>query len=478
MRPAPGGQPAPWHLLAGSWGGERLPASPDPAEPRWFEPLHVRDRATARRRIADQVAAGATVVVAPTWRTHRRALLPLGESRRAQEWTALAVSVTREGCEAGMERLMKAGAQTLPAADPGAQTAPAADPGGRATTPRPVTVLAVLPELEDEPDTGTGKLLPRAAAAERDHRDQAGLLADAEPDAIMVEGQSSLASARLALDAAAVTGLPTWAVAWPLLGCGPTPAPAGGHRLADGSPLQAWLEACLQAGVEAVLLRTPEPPAADMPRMLGEGRHLFGALRPGAQAGETGDAMDEAYDRSERWAGGWLAAGARIMGLDSGATPPGLASLRRSMDALEAAGRAERTAADLRWREFVGEAARMAPGGAALWLGGDATALDMPPGFAWDRGGTTDLPGLPEGRFRFVVRDHSLTAEDALPRDRQAAHIVRALDEGGILALRGHDPLLVAHPELEVVVAHASGDQSDLLLLRRTRGQRTARQVR
>ncbi len=57
--------------------------------------------AAARERIAAQVAAGADVVVAPTWLTHRRALLPLGETRRAAAWTADAVRVAREAVEIG-----------------------------------------------------------------------------------------------------------------------------------------------------------------------------------------------------------------------------------------------------------------------------------------------------------------------------------------------------------------------------------------
>ena len=91
-------------LLAGSVGPERIPARTDPDDADWYLPLHVRDRATARERIADQVSAGADVVVAPTWLTHRRALLPLAETRRAAVWTADAVNVAREGVEAGLER--------------------------------------------------------------------------------------------------------------------------------------------------------------------------------------------------------------------------------------------------------------------------------------------------------------------------------------------------------------------------------------
>ena len=49
---------------------------------RWFEPTHIREPARVRDEMADQVVAGATILVAPTWLTHRRALVPVGETRR------------------------------------------------------------------------------------------------------------------------------------------------------------------------------------------------------------------------------------------------------------------------------------------------------------------------------------------------------------------------------------------------------------
>ena len=61
-------------------------------------------RAAARERLAAQLTAGADVVVAPTWLTHRRALLPVGETRQARAWTAAAVRVAREAIEIGLER--------------------------------------------------------------------------------------------------------------------------------------------------------------------------------------------------------------------------------------------------------------------------------------------------------------------------------------------------------------------------------------
>ena len=141
-------------LIAGSVGPERSPARPDPDDADWYLPLHLRDERAARERIASQVALGADVVVAPTWLTHRRALLPLGETRRATAWTASAVRVAREAVEIGLEHREEALAD-VPEDDV------------RRGRPRPL-VAASLPALDDEPEAATGRLLPHEAATARD----------------------------------------------------------------------------------------------------------------------------------------------------------------------------------------------------------------------------------------------------------------------------------------------------------------------
>ena len=184
-------------LLAGSVGPERVPARPSSDDADWYLPLHLRDESAARARLAGQISAGADVIVAPTWLTHRRALLPLGETRRVGAWSNAAVRLAREAIEVGLERREEALADT-----------PEDDPGlGR---PQPL-VAATLPALDDEPEAATGRLLPREAATERDYRDQAGALADAEPDLLLVEGQRDEEAARVALAEAVQTGLPVWA---------------------------------------------------------------------------------------------------------------------------------------------------------------------------------------------------------------------------------------------------------------------------
>ena len=104
---------------------------------RWFEPLHVQDPVAARDRIAAQIAAGADVVLAPTWRTHRRALMEVGESRRAPAWTLAAVDVAREGVDAGLERRAQDGSPDAPDREGTDAPPPAID--------RPAPLVAAMP---------------------------------------------------------------------------------------------------------------------------------------------------------------------------------------------------------------------------------------------------------------------------------------------------------------------------------------------
>ena len=118
--------------------------------------MHVREPARVRDEMAAQVAAGADILVAPTWLTHRRALVAVGETRRARAWTDLAVSVARQAADIGRERL---------------------------DVDRPVQILGVLPDPDTIDEEATGRQLRPDAAAERDERAQVGLLAEAGVDA-------------------------------------------------------------------------------------------------------------------------------------------------------------------------------------------------------------------------------------------------------------------------------------------------------
>jgi hypothetical protein len=434
--------PARRPLLAGSVGPERFPVRPDPGVRSWYEPPHVRDVRSARQRLAGQVAAGADVIVAPTWLTHRRALLPVGETRQARAWTAAAVRVAREAVEVGVEERNR---ESTAAEDSDGTLG--AGPGGppeagarrRIDHPRPL-VAATLPALDDEPDVAGGRLMPRETAGERDYRDQAGLLADAEPDLLLVEGQASIPALRAALDAATATGLLTWVALSGLAG--------GRTAVATESPvpaLQAALEAIAEAALDLVLLPPPFP--ASLPDA---GRAWGGLLvRPA--------------DEPAGLVTSWLDAGAVAVALLDGATPSALRLLREAIDAvereqIEASERRER-----RWSTFTGNAARLAPGGAALWLvdpmGRGPSPDVLPAGFEWLVLDRSEAPRLPVHRYRRIV--------DQAGGPGAVSLAAPLLEDGGVLVLGDVDPQAgLASRTLRVVTVDETA-QPPLAILRR-----------
>lgn len=363
-------------LLAGSAGPERVPARPDPHDADWYLPLHVRKEGAARERIAGQIVAGADIVVAPTWLTHRRALLPLGETRRAGAWTAAAVHVARQALEVGQERR----AESL---------VDVPDDDVRRGRPKSL-VAAVLPALDDEPETATGRLLPHEAATERDYRDQAGAIADAEPDLILVEGQHTVADARTAIAEATETGLPTWA------------ALTAETLAAD--ELSGWFDWAVDHEVERLLLAGP----------IGDRDAILDAPLPWGALAPSDDPLTE-----------WLEAGAAVIAWLDGANPAVLEPLRSAIDDHERVAIEAEHAARRRWQAHLRRAASMAPGGAAIIIGrADDPAL--PAGFEWSGVEREELPYLPPAHFRLLVDPDGFATGD----------VARALERGGIAVSR------------------------------------------
>lgn len=383
-------------LLAGSWGPERVPSRPDRDVADWHLPLHVRDAAAARERMAAQIATGADVVVAPTWLTHRRALLPLGESRRAAAWTAAAVRVAREAVEIGLERRESLLAEAMLAEAP-------PDDGWR-SRPDP-RVAAVLPAMDEQPEAGAGRLPSREAAGRGHYRDQAGLLADAAPDLLLVEGPTDATAARTAADEAGATGLPVWLAI-------PAPAIATVH-------LETWLDWGRQAGMDRLLLPTLEPAAYAQEGGLAWGRLVTGA----AEAARAGvGAADAAGATAVTAVAEWLAAGASVVARLDGASVAVLEPLRAAIDDVERTAIEAARASERRWLDHVDRAATMAPGGAALWLGERPTA-PLPDGFEWLVADPSEAHRLPAGRYRLIVSRRPFESADDL------------LEHGGLLAL-------------------------------------------
>lgn len=348
-------------------------------------------------RIAAQVEAGADVAVAPTWLTHRRALLPLGESRRARAWTAAAVQVARDGVELGLERRSedKRESESPDAATPVVRPAP--------------LIAAVMPPLEHGTTSESGRLLPRDAATQRDYREQAGLLADAEPDLILVETSVIATEARIAVQEAAETGLRTWAA-----------APAQEPAVADeGAWLSRWLESSRHAGAQAVLLPGPPDRAG---RLLGGATSHWGGWLGPATTGAPPASMADATSV-------WLEHGAGVLAMLDGATPARLGPVRAAIDAHEAVGLEAQARLQERFEAHAVNAARTAPGGAALWLAGVPDG-ELPPGFRWLIADETEIRRFLPAQFCLIVMSATgpLQVERLAPLLRDGGIFMAALD--------------------------------------------------
>lgn len=373
-------------LLAGTSAGERRPATSPGPEREWHLPAHVRDPQVVRERMSAQVAAGADVLLAHTFLTHRRALARVGEARRARELTLAAVVLARQAAEQGRDRRD--------------QDAPWARD--------PVVVAGVVPLLGDDP--GGGRLGPVDAAIARDLHDHAGLLADAGVDLILVEGPRSAAETAVAVRAAGSMGIETWAVVdGDALGAGPDDL---------GHPDVVLVRVDARAAVARIVDAWA---STDIPH---------GVMFDGTTDGREGDLAGDAAPALGDGLGALLAAGATLAGISDGATADRLAILRTAIDAHQQERTAARESKDKAWLDWVREGASRAPNGSALWLALTAPH-DLPDGWSWTMVTEDELARLPKARYQLVV----CPAPGIDP-----AALARVLEPGGVLVAVAQGP--------------------------------------
>ncbi len=312
-----------------------------------------------------------------------------------------AVRLAREAVDLGLERreaALVAAAERHSLDDPGTD-GPLPPP---MITGRPHRILVVgpLPDVAARPEGASGRLLPADAAAARDLHDQAGLLADAEVDAILVEPRSSTEDLRAAVGTAVDTGRPVWV----MLERGPD----------DGMDLDELMTLLADAGTARILLpgsdhrtdgpTTPIPPDAWWP----DATHLPDA--------ETLDAL--------------LIGDTGLLALATDATPATLTPLTEARDRALARSAAMDAAAARDRQTWLREAARRAPGGRALWIGDRPEGL--PDGFMWTIAAPDELASAPEAMFRLVATDLSL----------EPPSLARLLVDRGVVVLEGPAELL------------------------------------
>lgn len=240
----------------------------------------------------EEVEAGAEVLTANTFRTHRRTLEKADLGDRALELTTLAVSLARQAA---------------------------------AETGRRVFVAGSLAPLEDcyRPD-----LVPEERQLEKEHSQQAEALAEAGADLILAETHNTVRELIAAMRAAKATGLPVVAtMVTDGSGCllSGEPIEEAAHALAPLSPSAVGIN-CVPAGRVAGELRRLAAAASGTPLA------AYGNL--GLPADPLGWSFTEALTPNAYadHARDWLLTGARLVGGCCGTTPAYTAAVRSLLE--------------------------------------------------------------------------------------------------------------------------------------------------
>lgn len=275
-------------LLDGATGTELQRRGVDTGLPLWSARALLEGQEVLRGIHGDYVAAGAEVLTADTFRTHRRNLAHAGLADRACELTLRAVEFARTAfSDAGVEGW----------------------------------VAGSVAPLEDcySPD-----LVPPQDRLEAEHGEMVGNLAEAAVDLLLVETMNTVREAVAATRAGVATGLPT-AVGFV---CGRD------GRLLSGEPVEEAVREVAALGPDLVAVNcTPTP---DLVRCLQAARDATGL--PLGAYGNVGYADDEvgwvntdSVDPDAYVAHGrsWLDLGVRLIGGCCGTGPAHVRALGR-----------------------------------------------------------------------------------------------------------------------------------------------------
>jgi S-methylmethionine-dependent homocysteine/selenocysteine methylase len=280
-------------LLDAAMGTELQRRDANTALPLWSARTLIDDPELIWTIHGDEVAAGADIVTANTFRTHGRTLGKAGLEARAGELSALAVRLARQAASA---------------------------PG------REIFVAGSLSPLEDcyRPD-----LVPRQDEVEREHGAQARFLAEAGVDLILAETHNSIREAAAATRAAKAAGVPVIV----------SLATNGAGRLLSGETLEEAASVLVPLGPGAIgincvaavrLAEDLEGLAAAAP---GVPLVAYGNL--GLPSDDSGWSFTEelAPEDYAAEAERWIALGARIIGGCCGTTAEHTRALRSLLDA-------------------------------------------------------------------------------------------------------------------------------------------------
>lgn len=281
-------------LLDGATGTELNRRGVSTDLPLWSARALVEAPEVLRAIHVDYARAGAEVLTANTFRTHRRSLARGGLGHRAAELTQLAVEIARAAVH---------------------------ESGGAASW-----VAGSLAPLED---CYSPELVPPQAEVEAEHAELAGHLAAAGVDLIIVETMNTIREAQAATRAALRAGLPVLTS----FVC------RSDHRLFSGETVSEAVAAIAPLGVAGLLVNctpstTIRAPFAELraAALSQAGPEPITGLY--ANIGHTDDitgwtnTADVSPDEYAQLARGWLAQGARLIGGCCGTTPDHIAALR------------------------------------------------------------------------------------------------------------------------------------------------------
>ena len=276
-------------LLDGATGTELFPRGVRTPPPLWSAWALVTHPQTVRQIAQDYAAAGAEVVTANTFRTHARNLAMGGLKERAEELTARAIALAREGATAGA-------------------------PG------RTIAIAGSLAPLHDcyRPD-----LVPPDAECATEHARQARAFVAGGADLILVETMNSIREAVHATRAAVETGLP-------VVSCAVCHA---GAVLYSGEPVGDWARALLPLGAAALGINCTRLDAMDAAlaacAAAAPGVPLAAYANIGHEDPALGwDASETPPDAYVAATRGWPARGVRLLGGCCGTLPDHIAALK------------------------------------------------------------------------------------------------------------------------------------------------------
>lgn len=279
-------------LLDSAMGTELQRRGADTTLPLWSARALVDAPGLVSAIHRDEVSAGAEILTANTFRTHRRTLETSGLGPRSRELTALAVRLAREAAGAAAQRVFVAGS---------------------------------LAPLEDcyRPD-----LVPDQSDLEREHSEQADSLAAAGVDLILLETHNTVRELATAGRAAKATGLPFVA----------SMATDGSGRLLSGEPIEDAVRALEALEPEALSVNCVPARrlAFDLTRLAVASPDLplgaYGNL--GLPADDRGWAFTEeiAPETYSDCALRWIGIGARLVGGCCGTTAAHTGALRMRID--------------------------------------------------------------------------------------------------------------------------------------------------